>query len=343
MKIYGNQLSKHLKSLDQPVYIVSGDEPLLVQEAADAIRASARASGFSEREVYHVEASFDWEQVLFSANSMSLFADRKLLELRFNNLRPGDKGAKALTSYCESPPDDTLMLILLPRLDAAAQRSKWFKTLESSGLLVQVWPIERREMPSWLAGRFKQAGMTASREAIEALVDRLEGNLLAAVQEVERLRLTANTTQIELTHVLDSVADSARYNVFDLIDTSLSGDVGRGLRMLNGLRSEGGEPLQLNALIAREIRNLAQMREKLDQGQHLDAVLKSGGVWAKRKRPVTQALKRLSSAELLDLELVLAGVDKTAKGQAAGDPWDGLSNCIAGLGGVHLGMAESRR
>ena len=173
MKIYGNQLSRHLKHLDQPVYIVSGDEPLLVQEAADAIRASARASGFSEREVYHVEANFDWEQVLFSANSMSLFADRKLLELRFNNLRPGDKGAKALTGYCDAPPEDTLMLILLPRLDAAAQRSKWFKTLEASGLLVQVWPIERKEMPSWLAGRFKQAGMTASREAIEALVDQI--------------------------------------------------------------------------------------------------------------------------------------------------------------------------
>jgi len=276
MKIYGNQLSRHLKSLGHPVYIISGDEPLLVQEACDALRGQAKAEGYTEREVYHIDANFDWEQVLFSANSMSLFADRKLLELRMNSIRPGDKGAKALASYCESPPEDTLMLIILPRLDAAAQRTKWFKTLEATGLLVQIWPIERKDMSGWLGARFKQAGMNASREALEALVDRLEGNLLAAVQEVERLRLTSGTTSIELSHVLDSVADSARYNVFDLIDNSLAGNSARSNRMLMGLKSEGAEPLQLNALIAREIRNLYQMREKIENGQNLDSVLKSG-------------------------------------------------------------------
>ncbi len=181
MKVYPNQLLSHLEGPASPIYIVSGDEPLLVQETCDLIRSRLKEVGFTERELFHAEANFDWQQVLFSANSMSLFAEQKLLEIRMATTKPGDKGV-ALQSFVENPGQGTIIMLVMPRLDQRTQKAKWFKTIEQAGVFVQVWPIELKDLPRWIDSRFRKAGLIATRDAVSAMVDLFEGNLLAAVQ-----------------------------------------------------------------------------------------------------------------------------------------------------------------
>ncbi|MDZ7684249.1 MAG: DNA polymerase III subunit delta [Gammaproteobacteria bacterium] len=237
MKLPADRLPAELKKGLERLYVVSGDEPLLVQEACDLIRATLRENGFTEREVFNAEGRFDWEDVLFSANSMSLFAERRILEIRVPGGKPGDKGAKALTTYTQNMPDDAVMLLVMPRLDAASQRTKWFKAIDAAGVFVQVWPVSMGEMPKWIAERFRRAGLEADRDAINAMVERIEGNLLAAIQEIERLRLSSTDRKITLQHIVESVADSSRYDVFTLIDAAVSQDARRTLKIVQGLRS----------------------------------------------------------------------------------------------------------
>ena len=250
MKVYPDKLASHLAKSVSPVYIVSGDEPLLVQEVSDQIRSELRNKGYLERQLFHVDGSFDWQDVLFSANSMSLFAEQKILELRLTSGKPGDKGSKALQEFIEQPPEDTTMLLILPRLDQATQRSKWFKALDAKGLFIQVWPIERRDLPRWIGQRMQRAGLKAERDAIEILIDRLEGNLLAAAQEVERLKLLAEDGRVTADLVQASVANNARYDVFGLIDVAVAQDRKQTYRMLQGLRNEGAEVMYLNSMLA---------------------------------------------------------------------------------------------
>jgi DNA polymerase-3 subunit delta len=190
-KIYADKLADTLKRQAASLFIVSGDDPLLVQESCDLVRANLKERGYIERELFHVEGSFDWSSLLYSTNSMSLFADKKLLEVRMPSGKPGDQGSKALQEILEQLGDETAMLLVLPRVDQQAQRTKWFKALEAKGLLVQVWPIDAKDLPRWLNGRFRQAGLRVTSEAVQVMAQRIEGNLLAAVQEIERLKLTA--------------------------------------------------------------------------------------------------------------------------------------------------------
>ena len=214
MKIKPEQLQSHLQKQLLPVYIISGDEPLLAQEATDSVRTAARAAGYTERELFYVEGNYDWNQLLNEANSLSLFADKKILEIRITNGKPGDKGSKALCEMCANLNPDNMLLILLPKLERATQNSKWIKTLESIGAHIQVWPVSGAQLPRWIQQRLQQADIQANAEAVQILADRVEGNLLAAVQEIEKLKLLALDGRVDASRMSSVVADSARYNLF---------------------------------------------------------------------------------------------------------------------------------
>ena len=333
MKVYPEKLAADLKRRIAPVYIVSGDEPLLVQESCDQIRTTLKEAGYTERDLFHVEGNFDWEQVLFSASSMSLFAEKKILELRLSNGKPTEKAGSALTTYIERVPEDTVMLLVMPRLDAGVQRTKWFKAFEAQAVWIQVWPIEVKQMPQWLGARFRKAGLSAAPEAINALIERVEGNLRAAVQEIERLRLLSNNNRITIDDILHGVADSSRYDVFTLLDAALNQEYQRTLRILRGLQMEGTELRSVVPLVARELRSLAGMSAKLRDGASMDAVLQSGRVWQKRKPIVSRCLKSRHLDELLVLQSGVSRIDRIVKGAVKGDGWAALTDVMLYLAG----------
>ncbi len=334
MKVYPDKLAGQLKKSVSPVYIVSGDEPLLVQEVSDQIRSELKNQGYLERQLFHVDGSFDWQDVLFSANSMSLFAEQKILELRMNSAKPGDKGSKALQAFIEQPPEDTTMLLILPRLDQAAQRSKWFKALDAKGVFVQVWPIEKKDLPRWIGQRMQKAGLRPDRDAVQVLIDRLEGNLLAAAQEVERLKLLSEDGQVSAALVQTSVANNARYDVFGLIDVAVGQDRKQTWRMLQGLRNEGAEVMYLNSMLPREVRNLIQIQAALEDGQPSSAVFKQFRIWDKRKNLVSRCIKQRNKAELMACLELSGSVDCAVKGINNADPWLHLEKGFLTLAGA---------
>lgn len=335
MKVYPDKIAAHINKTINPVYMVSGDEPLLVQEVSELIRVQLKQKGYLERELFHIDGSFDWEEVLFSANSMSLFAEQKILELRMPNGKPGDKGAKALNAYIEQPAEGTTMLLVLPRLDQSAQRSKWFKALDAKGAFIQVWPVDKKDLPRWIGQRMQASGLKADNGAIQVLIDRLEGNLLAASQEIERLKLLSVDGTVNAQLVMHSVADNTRFDVFGLIDTAVAQNHRQTLRMLQGLRGEGAEILYVNSMFAREVRNLLKIIEALDSGQPTSAVFQKFRVWDKRKAIVGKCLQLRSRQQLLGCLTDAAEVDARVKGIRPGDPWIPLESGFLALAGVN--------
>ena len=241
VKVYPNKLADDLRGKLRKLYIVSGDEQLLVQETTDLIRRALRSYGFMERELFHAEAGFEWSSLLQSVASMSLFAEKKLIEVRMPSGKPGDKGGKILAELTDQLNEDNVLLLALPKVGQDVQRSRWFKTLFAEGAFTQIWPIEAKNLPSWLTNRFRQAGLRVTNDAVTLMADRVEGNLLAAVQEIERLRLIALNGLVDVREVTDGVTDSARFDVFQLIDAAMSGDAVKIVRMINGLRQRASK------------------------------------------------------------------------------------------------------
>jgi len=343
MKLNPAQLGKHLQGTLSPVYVVSGDEPLLCQEAADAIRAATRQQGFSERQVFNADNHFDWGNLLQAGASLSLFADKRLLELRVPNGKPSDKGA-ALLEYLARPAEDTVLLVSLPKLDGSAQKSKWGKALIEGAhtQFVQIWPVDAHQLPQWIRQRLAQSGLSASAEAVDMIAIRVEGNLLAAAQEIEKLKLLAEGTQIDVDTVHASVADSARFDVFGLIDAALNGEAAHALRILEGLRGEGVEPPVILWALAREIRLMATLAQQHAHGMSLDKAFSSARppVWDKRRPLVSKALQRLTAARWAALLQDAQQIDAQIKGQAAGNPWSGLSLLTLSVCGQRLGLSH---
>ncbi|KUJ83323.1 DNA polymerase III subunit delta [Microbulbifer flavimaris] len=329
MRLNPRQLPQSLNKGLAPIYIVSGDEPLLVQECCDSIRAAAKKQGFNERELLHAEHNFDWGQLLASAGSMSLFAEKKLIEVRLPNGKPGDKGSKALQEFAQIGGEDLVLLLVLPKVDRSQLNSKWMKTLEQRGALIQVWPVDANEMPRWIHQRLRAEGLDAEPEAIQILAERVEGNLLAASQEIEKLKLLSSDNLITAATMNDAVASSARYDVFGLIDRALAGDAEAAVKTLHGLRAEGVEaPVVLWAL-AREIRSLLEIGEKLDQGQPINRLVR-----IQKRQPLVQtALSRLSRRQLEALLLRARAVDNAIKGGRELNPWTGLLELSLNLSG----------
>ncbi|HGX91901.1 MAG TPA: DNA polymerase III subunit delta [Candidatus Tenderia sp.] len=336
MQIKPEQLSGHLAKGMAPLYFVSGDEPLQVQEACDIIRAAARQAGCVEREVHHVEARFDWQGFLQSGDAMSLFSDRKLIELRLPSGKPGIEGSKALQAYAERPSDDNILLIIAGKLEGSVKNSKWYKTLDKAGAMVTIWPMELRQLPGWVMRRMKQKGLQPSQDAVSLLVERVEGNLLACAQEIEKLVLLHGTGAIDVEQVAASVADSSRFDIYKLVDCALQGDVARTSRIIQGLKGEGVEPTLVLWALSREIRAMQSMAYDLHQGANIGSVLAKNRVWDKRKPLVQTGLKRHSLPQWQAMLKHCAEVDATIKGVRPGNVWDEFLQLSLWLGGVRL-------
>lgn len=329
-----DQLAAHLKRELAPIYFLHGDEPLQLAECADAIRAAARAGGGAERQVFNVEAGFSWDELAAASGNLSLFADRRLLEVRLPGGKPGDKGARALREYAAAPPDDAVLLVVAGKLEKQARSSQWVKALEGAGVGVAVWPIDAARLPGWIGQRMKAHGMRPTADALQLLAERVEGNLLACHQEIEKLYLLYGAADIDAERVADAVTDSARFDMFALVDAALAGQPARVFRMANGLRAEGIEPPQILWALGRELPALANMAGDLRRERNLAAVLARHRVWDKRKDAVGGALKRLSRPVLERLLRRLAWVDRVAKGRAPGNAWDELVQLLLELAGV---------
>ncbi|NRB38763.1 MAG: DNA polymerase III subunit delta [Pseudomonadales bacterium] len=321
MKLKSQQLASSLQKGLAPIYLISGDESLLVQESCDLIRAQCRQQGFSEREVFHVEGQFKWDDVLLSANSLSLFADKKLIEIRFRNAKLGKDGSEAITQYLQSPSPDAILLLVLPKLDGASTRSKWYKSVEKEGVTVPIWPIERSALPRWIQQRLQEQNLKASDEAVEFLADNVEGNLLAAKQEIEKLRLLTNDNVIDLTMMMSLISNSSRYTVFNLVDKCLSGNPQAAMRTLQGLKSEGIETTLILWSLTREIRTLHRIQFAQQQGLPLGQVMRNERVFESRQRLFQQALSRLPLRKLETLLRRARSIDQSIKGIKSESPW----------------------
>ena len=324
MKLTSDSLATHLGERLLPAYLVSGDEPLLAAEAADAVRARARGAGFTEREVHFIERAADWDEVRASAANLSLFAARRVVEIRLASPKPGTAGNAALIALLEAPDPDTLFLILAPRLDRDAQAADWVRSVEARGAWVQIWPVDSHRLVAWLKGRCRRLKLEASDEALELLAVRTEGNLLAAHQELTQLALLAPEGKVTPDTVLAGVADSARFDVFGLGEAVLKGEAARALRVLAGLRAEGTEPTLVLWALSRALRDVWSARG----GERPPA-------WQQRHRAaLEQALRRASRLPFAPLALRAARVDRMIKGRVVGDAWDELALLAADICGL---------
>ena len=330
MRLRADQIEKHTAQGLAPVYLVSGDETLLVQECADAIRSACRKHGFGERQVFHVEAGFDWQALHDETAALSLFADKKLIELRMPNGKPGDAGTKALENYCANTNADTVVLIVCNKLDGSAARAKWHKAVDACGVTVPVWPVEPQQLPRWIEQRLRQRGISASADAIQILAERVQGNLLACAQEIEKLQLYTDAKVIDTDIVNATVADSARFDIFNLADQVLAGNTAQALRALAGLRGEGEEPPVILWALTRELRSLHKCAEAIEQGQAIERALGSAGVWEKRKPLVRAAVQRLSRKRIENLLRLAQQIDAAVKG-SGDDPWLLLDRLLIGM------------
>lgn len=333
MRLRFDTLGSHIQQPLLPIYWVSGDEPFQVDEACRLLRAAALQQGYSEREVYHVERGFNWDQLRQSADSLSLFAERKLIELRLPSAKTGTEGSKALTEYAKAVAADTLVLIVSGKLESATQKTKWFTAIESVGAWLAIWPIETARLPQWIAQRMKLRNMQASPEALRLLSERIEGNLLAADQELEKLLLLYGPGTLDLAQVQSAVTDSARFDLFGFVDQALEGHAERVSRMLFGLRAEGVEPILVLWALTREIRGLAQMARSCSEGQSPDQAMAAMRVWDKRKPLIRKALSRLSHMQWEALLHRCSQLDRLVKGQGAGRIWDELLELALAIAG----------
>jgi len=257
LKLTSDSLAAHLAGPLLPAYLISGDEPLLVAEAAASVRTRARASGCSERETHFLERGTDWDEVLAAARNLSLFATRRIIEIRLASGKPGVAGGEALLKLAQSSGEELLLLVIAPRLDRDAQGANWVKAIEMRGAWVQIWPIDAPDFIDWLQARSRRLGLTLDEEALAVLAERTEGNLLAAHQELEKLRLLFGEAPVSAAQVLASVADSARYDVAQLTEAALAGDAARALHVLAGLRAEGVEPTLVLWAVNKAVRDLS--------------------------------------------------------------------------------------
>ena len=342
MHVKPEQLEQHLKQGMRSCYLVTGAELLIVQECADAIRRAARAAGCVDRERFDSSDKESWHNLVQSASAMSLFADRKLIEIQVENGKPGTEGSKALQEYLLIDSDD-ILLIVAGKIDKQSQRAKWYTALDQGGTVVTVWPIHPRDLPSWIQQRLNQRGMKCDRDAITMLAERVEGNLLAAAQEIEKLSLLANDTHITTDTVSQSVGNSARYNAFNMVDTALAGDARGALRALRGLKAEGSAAPAILWPVSKELRLLIDASSAVKKGTPPGAALDRLGVWRSRLNLMQQALGR-HTPESLDQCLHLNfAADGSAKGFMPGDCWDYLESLVVAIAsGAKSEMARRR-
>ena len=341
MKISGDNLASSLARGLSPIYLVSGDEPLLVNEAADAVRARARAEGYTERDLHVVERGFDWNALLADSRAMSLFAQRKIVEIRMTNPTPGEQGGSAIVELAQQGSPDNLVLVITGKLDGRTQNSKWVSAIDKQGVLVQVWPIDLARLPNWIRERLGRHGLQAEPAAAALLAERVEGNLLAAHQEVEKLALLVPPGPLDTQTVLEAVADSARFDVLQLGEAAMRGQTARALRILEGLRGEGVEPVLALWAVNKDLQWLARVQYLMRNGQSADSAMNAVYVWRPRQAAMKQALSRLKPGTVRGLLVDASRVDRATKGVLRTDPWVELEALVARFAGVRLARSRA--
>jgi DNA polymerase-3 subunit delta len=340
MQISVDQLAHHLKRGLAPVYFVYGEEPLLVEENCRAIREAAHAAGYLERQVLTVESGFDWNDLFNATQSLSLFSERRLIELRLPTGKPGEAGAKILMEIAAQPPADMIIVVSSGKLDRQARETKWVKALEGAGDVIAVYPLEAAQWPMWIRRRMEGKGLKPGPGVVELLAHLMEGNLLACAQEIDKLAMLFGSGEVGLDDIEGNLSDNARYNVFALADASLRGEPAAIERILNSLRGEGVEPILILWALVREARELAQMAAMVAAGQPLTRALEARRVWAKRKPLVSAALKRLSPQASQDLLRRAARADRVLKGRGKGDVWQELQCLALSMSGLKPGTCN---
>jgi DNA polymerase III subunit delta len=339
MQLAPTQLAAHLAKGLAPLYVVYGDEPLLAIEAGDQIRTAARAAGCDEREVLVVEPGFRWDAFSAASRNLGLFGGRKIVDLRIPTGKPGIEGARVLEDCAAHPSPDTTVLITLPRVDRATQSSAWFSALEGAGVVVAVQPLERSELPAWIASRLARAHQRASSETLQFLADTTEGNLLAAQQEIEKLALLLPAGELDARAVEQAIADVARFDVFQLSESWLAGDAARACRILAALEGAGeGVPLLVWQL-GEDLHALAAVFTAVAGGTQVSAALRNARVWGKRQAAMERAVRRVQPSALPSLLTRLARLDALAKGIGRGNVWDALRELALALAGRPLPAA----
>jgi DNA polymerase-3 subunit delta len=322
MQLRGEQLAAHLERELKPVYVVYGDEPLLVIEAADLIRATARQKGFDERDVLTAISGFNWVELHHAAGNMSLFGGRKLIDLRIPTGKPGRDGSEAIQAYCKNPSPDALLLVTLPGLDWTEEKAVWLKVLAETGVAIKLIPPNLAELPSWIAGRLRRQNQSAEQEGLRFIAERVEGNLLAAHQEILKLGLLYPAGELSLQQVQDAVLNVARYDLDGLREALLTGDVARLTRTLDGLQQEGEPPPLVLWAMTEEVRALAQAKAGLKGGKPLDTVLKDARIWGARQALFKRALQRIDETTANTAVTHAAQIDRMIKGIGTGNVWN---------------------
>lgn len=330
MKLRPEQLANHLNRQLLPAYLISGDEPLLLQENVALIIKAAKAAHFLEHRIFQAETHFDWEKFLNDAFTLSLFSAKGIIELRFLGQLPNKAASKALQMYFEQPPRHKLLLMTTEKLDGNAQKASWFKEFDQKGAVIQVWPVEKSQLPAWLAEKARQRGLNFTQEALLLLAEQVEGNLLAAVQALERIKLlcgenAAKNLAISSEQVLKVVSCQAQFNIFDLIETLLSGDLKRAYRIFYLLKDESVEPLFILNMLTKEIRLLASLLYRMDQGLRIDEAIKTVYLPVKKQALLKRVISRFSSQRCVALIQKASQIDCIVKGVECGDSWHALS------------------
>jgi len=319
MNVRPDQLSATLTEKIFPLYFVCGDEPLQQMEAGDAIRRFLRTQDYSEREVLDVDANFDWQRFTDETATMSLFAQRRILELRLPSARPGRAGGQVIKEYCQHPVEDIVVLVNAGRVDANTKKSAWFKAVEQYAMVVQCWQVKAENLPAWVKQRFIQAGMQPDAEVVAYVCQHIEGNLLAAAQEIDKLLLLIGPGKVRYGDVAEVMTRQSRYNLFELTDMMLKGDQSRVIRIVGGLKAEGTEPLLINSMLVKDIRLLAKIAEDISAADHL---LRRSGIWASRAALFRNCLQRHSARFFQAMIKRCARIDRASKGLDQANIWD---------------------
>ena len=335
MQLKNQELATHLKSNLSCVYLFHGGEPLLVEDSVRMLRKFSLQQGFDERLIFSLETGFDWSKFAGEFDSLSLFSEKKLIELRLPSGKPGVKGAEILADIASKQLEDSLLVIICAKLEAGTKNSKWVKQINQSGVSVEHYPIAANQLLNWINQRARAYQLKLDADAARLLAYYLEGNLLAIDQELKKFRLFDPEHSVSVDDIKKGVEDSARFNLYSFVDTALAGQFARALRMLSSLRTEGMEPVLINWALSRETRQLLDMATEVDRGDSIQAVLKSHRVWSNRSAIVGSALKRLKLSDIQIIHQRLAYLDRMIKGRASNtlkvDIWTEYEQIIMGL------------
>ncbi len=321
MRIHPTQLSQHLQKQLLPLYTVYGEESLLTIEAADMIRSKAHQTGYVEREIFTIDNQFSRSDLRLSSNSLSLFGERRVMDLRIPSGKPGKEGGMAIEEYCRSLPSDTVTLVTLPKIDKQGQATKWFKALENIGPMISVSLVERNQLPDWIGRRLSIQDQRTDSSTLQFFSEKVEGNLLAADQEIKKLSLLYPPGMLSFTQVKDTVLEVARYDVLKLSDAMATGDITRYILVLKGLQGEGTTAPFILTILAAQIRSLIILRKGLDSDRPLTQLMNEAKIWGNRQKVMESAARRIGLKLLVHALLHTAKIDKIIKGVATGDTW----------------------